>query len=51
MGSGELNLGLCGNLEGWDMVEGGKEIQDGGDVCIPMAGLCCFLPYVNINQP
>ena len=28
---------LCDNLEGWDGVGGGKEIQEGGDICIPMA--------------
>ena len=26
----ELKLVLCDNLEGWDGVGGGKEIQDGG---------------------
>ena len=28
---------LIFNLEGWDEVESGKEIQEGGDVCVPMA--------------
>ena len=31
---------LCDNLEGWDEVGGGREVQEGGDVCIPMADLC-----------
>ena len=31
---------LCDNLEGWDGVEGGKEIQEGEDICIPMADSC-----------
>ena len=32
--------GLCDNLEGWDGVGGGREAQEGGDVCIPMADSC-----------
>ena len=28
---------LCENLEGWDGVGGGTEIQEGGDICVPMA--------------
>ena len=28
---------LCDNLEGWDGVGGGREVQKGGDICIPMA--------------
>ena len=35
----ELEPGLCDNLEGWDRVGGGKEVQEGGDVCIPMADI------------
>ena len=31
---------LIFNLEGWDEVESGKEIQEGGDVCVPMADSC-----------
>ena len=31
MGSGELNLVLCGNLEGWDGVGGGRKVQEGGN--------------------
>ena len=27
---------LCDNLEGWDRVGGGREVQEGGDICIPM---------------
>ena len=33
----ELKHGLCNNLEGWDEVGDGKEVQKGGDICIPMA--------------
>ena len=35
--SGTSNLVLCDNLEGWDRVRGEKEVQGGGDICIPMA--------------
>ena len=28
---------LCDNDEGWDGVGGGREVQEGGDVYIPMA--------------
>ena len=28
---------LCDNLEGWDRVGGRREVQKGGDICIPMA--------------
>ena len=27
---------LCDNLEGWDGVEGRREVQEGGDICILM---------------
>ena len=32
--------GLCINLEEWDGEGDGREIQKGGDVCIPMADSC-----------
>ena len=28
------------NLEGWDGVGGRKEVQEGGDICIPKADSC-----------
>ena len=28
---------LCENLEGWDGVGDGREVQEGGGICIPMA--------------
>ena len=31
---------LCDNLEGWDRVGGGREVHEGGDICILMADLC-----------
>ena len=35
-----LNSMLCDNLKGWDVVGGGREIQEVGDICIPMADSC-----------
>ena len=34
---GKLKQGLCINLEGWDREGDGREIQKGGDICIPAA--------------
>ena len=31
---------LCINLEGWDGEGDGREVQKGGDVCIPVADSC-----------
>ena len=36
----ELKHGLCINLEGWDGKEDGREVQEGVDICIPMADSC-----------
>ena len=36
----KLKLGLCINLEGWDWEGDGREVQKGGDICIPMADSC-----------
>ena len=33
----KLKQGLCINLEGWDGEEVGREVQKGGDTCMPMA--------------
>ena len=33
----EFKPELCGNLEGWDGEGGGREVQEGGDMCLPMA--------------
>ena len=33
----KLKYRLCINLEGWDGEGDGKEVQKGGDICIPMA--------------
>ena len=36
----ELKQGLCINLEGQDREEDEREVQEGGDICIPMADSC-----------
>ena len=33
----KLKQGLCINQEGWYGAEYGREVQKGGDICIPMA--------------
>ena len=33
----KLKQGLWINLEEWDGEGGGREVQRGGDICIPMA--------------
>ena len=36
----ELKQGLCDNLEGGMGKEIGREVQEGGDICISMADSC-----------
>ena len=36
----KLKQGLCINLEGWDGEANGREVQEGGDICTPMADSC-----------
>ena len=36
----KLKQGLCINLAGWDEEGDGRELQRGGDICIPMADSC-----------
>ena len=36
----KLKQGLCINLEEWDGEGDGREIQMGGNICIPMADSC-----------
>jgi len=31
---------LCDYLQEWDVVRGGRWVQEGGDICIPMAESC-----------
>ena len=47
--SWELKQGLCTNLEGWNggSVDADREVQEGGDICIPMADLCWGLTENN----
>ena len=40
VGSVNSKQGLCINLEGWDGQGDGREVQKGGDICIPMADSC-----------
>ena len=36
----KLKQGLCTNLEGRHGAADGREVQKGGDICIPMADSC-----------
>ena len=36
----KLKQGLSINLEEWDEKGNGREVQNGGDMCIPMADSC-----------
>ena len=36
----KLKRGLCINLEEWDGEGNGREVQKGGNICIPMADSC-----------
>ena len=36
----KLKQGLCINLAGWDGEGDGREVQKGGDICIPMDDSC-----------
>ena len=36
----KLKQGLCISLEEWDWEGDGREVQKGGDICIPMADSC-----------
>ena len=36
----KLKQGLCVNLEGWSGEADGREVQNGGDIGIPMAHSC-----------
>ena len=38
--TGSSNLMLCDNLEEWDGAEAGREVQEEGDICIPMTHSC-----------
>ena len=36
----KLKQGLCINLERWDGKADGREVQKGGDICIPISDSC-----------
>ena len=36
----KLKQGLCINLEGWDEEGDGREVHEGGGICISMADSC-----------
>ena len=38
---------LCDNLEGWDGLGSGKEVQQGGNTCVLTAGSCCCMAEAN----
>ena len=38
--AGSSNQVPCDNLEGWDGVGGRREVQEGGNICTPMADSC-----------
>ena len=43
----KLKQVLCINLEEWDREGDGREVQEGGDICMPMADSCCSLTENN----
>ena len=43
----KLKQGLCINLEGWDGEGDRREVQEGGNICIPMADSCWGLTENN----
>ena len=45
--AGSSNPVLCDNLEGRDGVGSGREIQEGGDVHIPMSDSCWYMAETN----
>ena len=45
--AGSSKLVLCDSLEGWDRVGGGREVQEGGDICILMADSCWCMAEIN----
>ena len=36
----KLKQGLCSNLERWGREGNGREVQKGGNICIPMTDSC-----------
>ena len=48
----ELKLGLFDNLEGWDVLGGGREVHEGGGTFVLMADACWCMAETNniVNQ-
>ena len=42
----ELKLGLCHNLEGQEWAGGGREIQEGRDICTPVVNSCWYMTEI-----
>ena len=38
---------FCDNPEGSDGVGIGREVQEGGDICVPMADSCWYMAETN----
>ena len=38
---------LCDNLEGWDGVGGGRQVQEGDDICMLMTDSCWYMAEAN----
>ena len=38
---------LCDNLEEWDGVRSGREVQERGEMCIPLADSCWYMVETN----
>ena len=38
---------MFNNLEGWEGVRGGREVQEEGDLCTPMANPCGCMAEIN----
>ena len=38
---------LCEDLKGWNGVGGGREVQEGGDMSVPMADSCVYMSKTN----
>ena len=36
----KFKQGLCTKQEGWDRERDGRDVQKGGDICIPMIDSC-----------
>ena len=39
---------FCDNPEGLDEVGIGREVQEGGDICVPMADSCWYMAETNM---